>query len=185
MNSTTRHFSTKYRYFSKSRNNVVIFSRFLNFLVDHIYHDRKYFYICVYVKRFFIVSSPISMKAKQFYPFEAFLSGDIHSHGITIARSYPKSSIVMQLAHGRKEGRRGVLIIRFTRLFFRVSPGCLFGPGPRTRGITLPAKMKGRKLDSSRHDQRSPAEAHTYVDDSARTPGTVGRTLRKNEYAAP
>ncbi|KAK1134824.1 hypothetical protein K0M31_007595 [Melipona bicolor] len=26
--------------------------------------------------------------------------------------------------------------------------------------------MKGRKLDSPRHDQQSPAEAHTYVDDS-------------------
>lgn len=27
-------------------------------------------------------------------------------------------------------------------------------------------KMKGRKLDSPRHDQQSTAKAHTYVDDS-------------------
>lgn len=67
----------------------------------------------------------------------------------------------------------------------QVSLSCLFSSGPLVVHITLATKMKGRKLDSPRHDQQSPAKAHTYVDDSVGTSGTMGRTLRKNEYAAP
>lgn len=91
----------------------------------------------------------------------------------------------MQFIHGRKKRRRRVLIIRFARFFSQVSFSCLFSSGPLAIHITLVTKMKGRKLDSPRHDQQSPAKAHTYVDDSVGTSETMGRTLRKNEYAAP
>ena len=64
-----------------------------------------------------------------------------------------------------------MLIIRFNRLLFFGSASVVYSVSGRVyrRGegcTTLAAKMKGRKLDSPRHDQQSPAETHTYVDDS-------------------
>lgn len=90
-------------------------------------------------------------------------------------------NIVMQFTHGRKKSANHPIY----PIFSQVSLSCLFSFGPLAVHIILATKMKGRKLDSPRHDQQSPAKAHTYVDDSVGTLGTMGRALRKNEYAAP
>lgn len=108
--------------------------------------------------------------------------------------------IVMQLALGRKTGSANhpvCLSLFFLPFFFRDRPRCLFAKG---KGALL-VKIKGRKPpDSSRHDRLVHQKLiHMYAartgqwrekpsssSSSSPIPGRdpVGRSLRKNEYAA-